>query len=174
MAAGLPGTEQARLAGGGMGSLEPEEALAALEHALGRDRAHVAVMRADIERLAAASPANARLLDELCGANHGPETRRPSGEPTAAERLRGGNPEDRETLLVTYLREQTSRVLGLGNGRLPDPEVSLDDLGLESFMAFELRARLHSDLGVDLPAKRLFDGTNLIGLARLLLEEMAG
>jgi NAD(P)-dependent dehydrogenase (short-subunit alcohol dehydrogenase family) len=166
MAARLGEREQARLREAGALGLEPGEALAALDRALGRDLTQAAVFRLDPAR------AGARLLSELRVAPAREARPGAAGNAGPAEQLRQARPEDRERLLVDYLREQTSRVLGLAKGQLPDADASLTALGLESFMAFELRSRLQADLGIDVRSERLFDGTSLTALARLLLAEV--
>src|SRR5262249_50270924 len=141
----------------------PEEALAALGRALASDAAQVALVRFDGARVRAASAAPALLRDWM--------------DPAPAEREDGAAGSTRAVpdgpqAMLAYLRRATAKVLGLGPGQLPDPEASMKDLGLESFMAFELKSALQAELGVELPTGHLFDGTSLAALATVLVEQI--
>jgi acyl transferase domain-containing protein/NADPH:quinone reductase-like Zn-dependent oxidoreductase len=170
MAAALPERERARLAASGISSLAPGEALAALGEALEREAAQVAVLRLDAERLRAGSAPLPPLLRDgvvppaASGGNGG-------AGPDVRDRIAKGGVVSADAVLA-YLRHETGRVLGLAPGQLPDVDAALTELGLESFTAFELKAAIQAGLGIEIPTKRLFDGTNLTGLARLLAEQL--
>ena len=85
------------------------------------------------------------------------------------DRLRASDPQHRLMILGSYLNEHVSRVLGIRDGRL-EPDRPLDQLGLDSLMAVELKHRLKRDVGVDVPLGRLLDDLTVEDLARVLHE----
>ncbi len=167
MASRMGAPERERLALSGIHALSPEEALESLGGLLARGATQAAVLRLDRERLRAA-PGAPSLLGDWERPDRG-KTTALAGDGTPAEQMRRATAAERPALFLAYLREQTARVLGLPPGQLPSPAASMAELGLESFMGFELKSRVHSDLGLDIPTDRLFDETTLAALAGLLL-----
>jgi acyl carrier protein len=68
-----------------------------------------------------------------------------------------------------YVREAARRVLGLSAGRPMPGETPLQEMGLDSLMALELRNVLAQALGRPLSATLLFDYPTIRGLAGYLL-----
>ena len=71
-------------------------------------------------------------------------------------------------MLLTFVGEQVASVIGLPDGMSVDPSQPLNELGLDSLMAVELRNRLGNGLALErsLPATLVFD--------RPTIEELAG
>ena len=65
--------------------------------------------------------------------------------------------EDRLSSLERAVRKEAARVLGLRRGELPDGNVRLADLGLDSLMAVTLRNRLQAMVGHGLPPTFAFE-----------------
>src|SRR5262249_31642417 len=80
-------------------------------------------------------------------------------------------PEDRQSTLETYLREQLAQVLGSSASDL-DVQLTLANLGIDSVMAVELRTRIQTDLAVVLPIENVLEGPSLRRMATILLEQL--
>ena len=70
------------------------------------------------------------------------------------EALLHAQPEEREEIVQTYMREQVARVLGASASKL-DADRPLNELGLDSLMGVELRNRVEGDLALSLPMRLL-------------------
>jgi NAD(P)-dependent dehydrogenase (short-subunit alcohol dehydrogenase family) len=93
--------------------------------------------------------------------------------------LRVAQPPRRDDMLLTFVGEQVASVIGLPDGMSVDPSQPLNELGLDSLMAVELRNRLGSGLALErsLPATLVFDRPTIEALAGYLgdvLVEAAG
>ncbi|HXS85984.1 MAG TPA: SDR family NAD(P)-dependent oxidoreductase [Mycobacterium sp.] len=78
----------------------------------------------------------------------------------------------RRRQLTSYLTEQTAGKLGLAPSQL-DVESPLQQLGVDSLVAVELRAQIERDLGVVVPVVRLLDGLSVTGLAGWLVDQLS-
>jgi acyl transferase domain-containing protein/aryl carrier-like protein len=87
-------------------------------------------------------------------------------------------PEEQKDLVASYLREQVVKILRLPSSQQLDPQRPLPAFGLDSLMAIELRNRLRTVTGYDLPATLLFEHPTLETLGQfvvaLLLQSQAG
>ena len=77
-------------------------------------------------------------------------------------------PGQRQARLQSLLRNELAIVLGLEPDEV-DPQVSLNNLGLDSLMLLELRQRLENGLGIELPMESLMQDPNLSDLSLKLL-----
>jgi acyl transferase domain-containing protein/acyl-CoA synthetase (AMP-forming)/AMP-acid ligase II/acyl carrier protein len=75
-------------------------------------------------------------------------------------------------LLEGQLREQAARVLRLPAASL-DTEVPLNNLGIDSLMAIELKNRIEADLGVTVPMVKFLEGPSVRDLAGFLADKLA-
>jgi amino acid adenylation domain-containing protein len=80
------------------------------------------------------------------------------------EDLAGLPPAERSGLLETALRSELARILRMSPARIP-ADAPLTSLGLDSLNALELRHRLESALGIELPLAALLEGISLSQLA---------
>lgn len=94
-------------------------------------------------------------------------------KPEMTERLNVAPPAQRVSLLASYILEQTLRILGRDASEIIDPDKPLNDLGLDSLMAVELRNALGQGLGRALPATLLFDYPTIGALTDFLSRELA-
>lgn len=80
-------------------------------------------------------------------------------------RLAGG---EREKFIEQCVTDASAKVLGFRAGEVPPLDVPLTDLGLDSLMAVDLRNRLQTALGRELPATIVFDYPTISGLTGML------
>jgi acyl carrier protein len=74
-------------------------------------------------------------------------------------------------VLEGQLREQAARVLRLPAAGL-DTELPLNNLGIDSLMAIELKNRIEADLGVTVPMVKFLEGPSVRDLAGFLAEKL--
>ncbi len=175
MAARLDSASQQRLQRQGIELLAVEDALLAFERALRADAAYLAILTMDWARFAQShkNERGATLFDGILDRSAPGHDQARAPEPGLAERLNAAAPSRRRSLMMSHLQEQAGRVLGLDAGRSIDPHQPLQELGMDSLMAVELRNALGASLARSLPATLLFDYPTLDDLAGHLLPDVA-
>jgi NADPH:quinone reductase-like Zn-dependent oxidoreductase/NAD(P)-dependent dehydrogenase (short-subunit alcohol dehydrogenase family)/SAM-dependent methyltransferase/aryl carrier-like protein len=118
------------------------------------------------------SAAGAAGQDRLPGA--GAQALTPASSTLMAE-LAAASPARRLDLLLGFVADQVARVIGSSRETI-DPRQPLQELGLDSLMAVELRNRLAGglELAQGLPATLVFDHPTLEALAKVLAREVPG
>ncbi|MHB1132624.1 MAG: SDR family NAD(P)-dependent oxidoreductase [Chloroflexota bacterium] len=175
MAASLDQAGQARLSAQGVIALSPEQGVQALARLLRLDVAQAAVLPIDWPQYLRqfASDRQPPFLS-LIGRRE--QAGAPAGElSTSADWLRQlteSPPNRRPTILAAHVRDQALKVLGLKASRGIDPRQPLNELGLDSLMAVELRNALSASVGRPLPATLLFDYPTIEDLTGFLLREL--
>jgi acyl carrier protein len=98
----------------------------------------------------------------------------PAAEPALLGRLQDANPARRHELLLAFVGDHVARVIDAPSRDAIDPRQPLNELGLDSLMAVELRNRLGSGLGLarSLPATLVFDHPTLEALALYLARDV--
>ena len=168
-----------RFAAMGVGVLDPEAALGALEALLRRGGGGVvAVLDNDWARLAAqASPRQRPLFAALVPplAPPGATEHADAGDagPALRRQLAAVAPAERRRLVLELLQRRLAQVMGLAEDQTIDPADSLYQLGLDSLMAVEFAAGLQADLGMRLELEALAGDPCLDALADLLAAELA-
>jgi myxalamid-type polyketide synthase MxaC len=184
---GLPGTSInfSALAGGGAADLtearaeqwrrrgvvplEVDEAMRYVELALSLGLPQVAVLRTAEARdgTLPAGWARSPFLSEVVARPEAPA----DGQAEALrERLAFESPARRRQVLIETLQGHAARVLGLPAAVGVDPDQPLQDAGMDSLMAVELRDALVRLTGRDLPVTLLFEHPSLGAVADHLLE----
>ena len=79
------------------------------------------------------------------------------GSASIEERLASLDEGERERVLSDLVRGQIAGVFGLPAAAAIDPGRPLQEIGLDSLMAVELRTRLQTATGLRLPSTLLFD-----------------
>jgi phthiocerol/phenolphthiocerol synthesis type-I polyketide synthase C len=134
----------------------------------------VAVLQLDWTRWRNGLPADtgAPMYSELVS---GSTTESAAGQPgiphEAREALRRAGPQERQRLLERYLRDRACDKLGLAPERL-DLDRPLDQLGVDSLIATELRTQIERELGILVPVVELLNGPTVTGLAERLRERV--
>jgi len=158
----------------GMSGISPAQGLEVLDWALGRDLTQLAVIPLTMGQWrrfhsrAGQAPLLARLVgDEAVATAADPEAIDHAIVELRAvgKRVREAPPGECNGLLLACLRDQAARVLGFESSEFLDPRQPLNELGLDSLMAVELRNRLSIALGRNLPATLLFNYPTLEALA---------
>ena len=166
----------------GLGVIDPRGGFAALEAALRSKRASVIVCPADWPKLLSIFSRGDRLLPFFKHVAKTVSTSRPvqsaykgpassSSQAKAdllVERLVAAAPNQRRALVVDQIRRDAGRVLGLKNLELLPNNKPLNELGLDSVMAIELRNAIRAAIGQNLPATMLFDYPTVDALTNYL------
>ena len=78
---------------------------------------------------------------------------------------------ERETILSSHLQSEIATVLGMGDTTI-DLQQPLNTMGLDSLMALELRNRVKSKLGVDIPIVQLVEGISIADLGTEINQQL--
>jgi NAD(P)-dependent dehydrogenase (short-subunit alcohol dehydrogenase family) len=181
-AAALGVSDRARLQG--IGSMTADQAHAALDVVLRQVFAPAAVAVVQVDWPAflgdggprAAAPFFADMLPEArppAAAAPAP----PAGTPRRLrQELDRATPARRALLLAAHVRAQVTRVLGLEPGYRIGADQPLQELGLDSLMAVELRTLLGTglELPAPLPATLAFDYPSVVALVTYLSRTLFG
>jgi NAD(P)-dependent dehydrogenase (short-subunit alcohol dehydrogenase family)/acyl carrier protein len=93
-------------------------------------------------------------------------------EPALIQQLERALPNKRLSILRTHVREQVGKVLGINASQLTNLQQPLQELGLDSLMAVELRNKLGHAAGQSLPATLLFEYPAIEALVNYLAGEL--
>jgi len=80
-------------------------------------------------------------------------------------------PEERKEHIISYLRDRIAKVLGLDDTYVLETKLPLNQLGLDSLMAVELKNVLEIALARSLPISLLFDYPTIDALSEHLAQE---
>jgi acyl transferase domain-containing protein/acyl carrier protein len=175
MTARLEDRDRARRLQRGLGDMEPDRALDALRLALQNDGAHVVIAPIDWSMFEQSNVLAGRpFFATLRGERGSPANRvEINGKGSGfLERWDATPAAMRRSLLLTHIRNEVIRVLGLDPNQSIAPRQPLNELGLDSLLAVELRNALSSTLGYALPATLLFDYPTSEALAEFLMREV--
>jgi acyl transferase domain-containing protein/NADPH:quinone reductase-like Zn-dependent oxidoreductase/SAM-dependent methyltransferase/acyl carrier protein len=162
----------------GFQSIQPQQGFRILARLLKQAPAQIGVMPVDWRQYSDSFSRRftSTLLSELRGQRDvrasKPQDKGPSE--SVIQRLNGAPPTKRQGLLTDYVRAQATKVLGLDHARPIDSNQPLNDLGLDSLMAVELRSLLSTELGLtrSLPPTLVFDYPTIAALTTYLAEEV--
>ena len=163
----------ARLALLGISSIAPKQALEMLGRLLVQSATQVVAVPVNWKQYREFYPTGSAspLLSEL--AREEAEVRRPAGHTSERrDALLAAEPVERRRLLQSYLSEQVARVLGLSPSKL-DIHQSLNNLGLDSLMAVELKNRIAVDLKVNVPVVKFLQGFSVDQAVTPVLDQLA-
>jgi acyl transferase domain-containing protein/NADPH:quinone reductase-like Zn-dependent oxidoreductase/acyl carrier protein len=181
----------ARAREAGYGVIDPEGGFRALEAALNGDLSQMIVFPADWARFLSQFTRDGHfpaLLNNFAGTSAGVyparkdhrdtgasfENSLPGTDTTFGDRLAALAPNQRRRLVIDQIRRDSARVLGLANLELIPNNKPLNELGLDSLMAVDLRNGLANTIGHNLPATLLFDYPTVNALAEYLSRSILG
>ncbi len=165
MASKLSSQDQQRWAALGMNSIKPVQGMQALQQLIQQDAVQMAVLSIDWSRFCGRQSGSRiqPLLKRMISLT-GPAASSKAGS-LSVERLKSLSPEEQERALFDYTREQVIRTFRL------DPSFSFNSfqlllgLGMDSLMAVELKNRIESDLGVNIPITYFLEEASVAGLS---------
>ncbi|MPY59357.1 SDR family NAD(P)-dependent oxidoreductase, partial [Streptomyces spongiae] len=164
----------ARLSRQGFPPLPTDEALALFDAALGSGEPLALPFALDTEALAAhRDTAPAVLRGLLPAARRQAATGSDSGN-VLARRLLAVSGDEQHRLLLDLVRSAVAGVLGHTGTAAVEPGRAFEDLGLDSLTAVDLRNRLKTVTGLQLPATLVFDHPSPLALTDYLRTELLG
>ena len=171
------------LRNGGLYGFSPAEGLALLDAVMGRDIAHLAVMKADWSRLlrqyggripAYFSRVGGRgLAQPAASTEHGDNAVNPAAERSSIlSSLRNASGEsDQRAVLEAWLKERFAALLNTGAESI-DRTASLFDLGVDSLMFIEMTDGLEKDLDIKISPSSLLQDFTVEKIAAKLLPDL--
>jgi acyl carrier protein len=154
----------------GLEGISPRQAMLALRLILQNKPIQTGVMRMDWRKASKSFPKSARRFSSLIDEGKSDEYATETGS-RIKERLHEAKIEERQEIVEKFIREQVARVLGTSAIKL-DPDRSLNELGLDSLMAVELKNRIESDLALSLPAGQLMQGPTIRNIGHVVLTHL--
>jgi NADPH:quinone reductase-like Zn-dependent oxidoreductase/3-oxoacyl-(acyl-carrier-protein) synthase/acyl carrier protein len=169
MAARLAPEHFARLERQGIRPLDASAAWSGMESAIEGQRTQVAIMDIDWERFLNNRAAKDIALFRELGRSPKPESSDAAAKVRAQDAILAAAAGDRKALLSLHIKDCARRVLSMdADGAIQDG-VPLQDIGLDSLMALELRNELAQSLGLTLSAGTLFNYPTVNELTEHLL-----
>jgi NAD(P)-dependent dehydrogenase (short-subunit alcohol dehydrogenase family) len=170
----------------GLQAISPQQGLALMETLLDRGECQVGAFGMDWQAYAAAAADHgpeAERLAGFAGARRREELTRAAPEkrdaPVSAssnhlDRIKQAPASQRHGLLAQFVEERVVKALGLDPARPPGRSRPLQELGLDSLLAVELRNVLSNGLGLPrrLPATLLFDYPSVTAITDYLAGEL--
>jgi acyl transferase domain-containing protein/NADPH:quinone reductase-like Zn-dependent oxidoreductase/short-subunit dehydrogenase len=174
LTAHLTDADLGRMARGGVRPLSMDEGLALFDAALARPDAVLVPARFDAAALRPRSGAVPPMLRGLVQVRAARAVANNAGSEAALQQRLAALPAaERMRALLDLVRAEVGGVLGLSPGTLR-PDRPLQELGLDSLMALELRNRLAAAAAMPLPATLLFNHPTPDALARFFEQQLFG
>jgi acyl carrier protein len=92
------------------------------------------------------------------------------GDADMLARLRGMQPDERYSVLLSFVGDQVVRVLGLSASQQPGLNQGLVEIGMDSLMAVELSNRFRTHFGQPFPSTLAFEHSTIQALTDYLAE----
>jgi aryl carrier-like protein len=149
-----------------VGTLSPEQGVKALGRVLEAGEAQVAVLPFRWARWRELFPSFSRspLLRELVEAEADEGGAARAEDLAAASRILAAGEEERPGLIASYLQQELARVLETEPEAL-DVDAPLTHVGLDSLMALEVKNRVETTHGIELPIVGLIEDPTITNLA---------
>ncbi|WP_461087012.1 type I polyketide synthase, partial [Streptomyces deserti] len=170
MTSGLGEAGLSRLERLGLNALGHEEGLALFDLAVGAGQPVVAAMRFSRARLAV--QARDGLLPTVLQGLVPAAAQQAGGAEELAGRLASTPQDEREAVVVDFVRDQAAAVLGHASGEAIPAEAPFTELGFDSLGGVEFRNRLAKATGLSLPSTLVFDHPTTAAVAKLLLSRL--
>ncbi|HEY1403340.1 MAG TPA: type I polyketide synthase, partial [Pyrinomonadaceae bacterium] len=157
----------------GVRALKPRLAVRALDRLLAAQAADAAVADVDWTLFRGSYEARGKqpFLERISGGQAAESG--PAKSSTFVEQLRAAAPAARKRQLMRFIQTEVAQVLGLGS-QLPDPEQGFFEMGMDSLLSLEFKARLETELARSLPATLIFDNPTIQSLTGRLFDELPG
>jgi mycoketide-CoA synthase len=177
MAGRLGRADRWRMAQQGLRPLTGTDALGLLDSALDTGLALLVAARLDLAGLARDGDGPGPLLSHLvrrAGARRSARENAARTQQGLTARLGTLEPEQQREALLQILRSQTALVLGVSTPQAIDVKRTFRELGFDSLTAVQLRNRLNTSTGLQLPATMIFDYPTPDTLAEFLRAKTVG
>ncbi|MEH2065681.1 MAG: type I polyketide synthase [Nostoc sp.] len=160
----------------GIKTIETQQALSILENFLSQEVAQVGVMQIDWSK----------FLQQYSGSSYpsffseiAPQLQTlPIAQeqqqvylPQILDQIKASSQEQSQSLLISYLSQQIARALGTTTSVLNVMQ-PLNQMGLDSLMAVELRNRLRTELEINIPITKFLDGVSVVDLTKFVREQL--
>jgi myxalamid-type polyketide synthase MxaB len=154
----------------GISAIKPEQGLQVLGQLLEPQAAQVGVLPVNWAKFLKQRPQGLDLpfLEHCTAASSQSQAQ----QPEFLQQLKAALLKDRKTLLMTYIRSQIARAVGLKSLEQIEPRQRLFDLGLDSLVAVELKNWFERDLGKSLRSTLIFDYPTVEALVEYLVQDV--
>ncbi|HRI63721.1 MAG TPA: SDR family NAD(P)-dependent oxidoreductase [Polyangium sp.] len=171
----LGAADLARLRRSGMDAISPREGVSLFDAALACTDAVLVPARFNLSTPNASTNTLPAMFHSLVRPSSRHDTsNRTSTSSSLGRRLAGLASQSKDKALLDLVQAQVATVFGHSSAKVIDPERPLQELGLDSLMAVELRNRLSQTTGLRLPATLLFNHPSPNALVRHLRAELFG
>ncbi|NES83052.1 MAG: hypothetical protein F6K10_17510 [Moorea sp. SIO2B7] len=163
MAARLASGHHNRMQSQGIVAIEPEQGMQALGSLLSGSQSQVGVFPINWSRFVSQLPSGQKIpfLSALISSTKNEQL---------LEQLKAAPPEQGEKILIDYLKNKISTILGINAAKIKIKQ-PLTSMGFDSLMAGELRNFIQREIEFDIPMKIIISGISIIEIANLLLEK---
>src|SRR5262249_9632695 len=146
--------------------MSPEQGLRMLQDLLFGNHTRVASLAIDWRQYSDSQPSGftSALLSDLLETREVPVAVKAERPKSILENLNHAPLTKRKQLVIDYVRGSAMKVLGLESTQPLDLKQPLNDFGLDSLMAVELRSLLGIELGQSLPSTLVFDSPTVAAL----------
>ncbi len=160
----------------GLGAVDLKNGLNVLGQVLRMDAAHIAVAPFRMPRLFEQFPLMAKqTIFAALAKRHAPAAaEKTEDQNEALAKIQNAAEADRRTLLANFVKEQVARTLGFDVTAPIDAEKGFFDLGGDSLTSVQLRNRMQSALGKNLPTTFVFDYPTVRAITEYLAAEVFG
>jgi NAD(P)-dependent dehydrogenase (short-subunit alcohol dehydrogenase family)/acyl carrier protein len=169
MTAHLGKAELARMRRLGSAPLPAAAALALLDAALARPEATLVPIRLELPRVVDEPPA---ILRGLARPSLPRASAAPPAGPSLPARLAELSDDERRGVLTKLVQEEVAAVLGLRGAAQVPADRPINELGLDSLMALDVRSRLTALLGIKVSLTHLLGAASAAELASLLIGQL--
>jgi acyl carrier protein len=168
-----------RVAAQGLRAITPEVGLRTLEYVLSSDTAQCAVLPIDWTEFAQRVPGSSRALlahmhTITPTVTAAPVAAAAAAGPSVLESLQAMSPVRARAALRDWISRDAARVLGLESAGQIDETRPLNEMGLDSLMAVELRNTLGSRFERTFPATLLFNYPTVVELVEFVSGDVLG
>jgi acyl transferase domain-containing protein len=170
MTSQLGETDIARMARSGLTALSREEGLELFDAAIATDQALVVPVRLDVPLLR--TQARAGVIQPLLSGLVRTPTHKSRGKGSLVRRLACMPKQERGNAILDVVRVEAATVLGHHSLVAVQPQRAFSEIGFDSLAAVELRNRLATLAGLQLPATLVFDYPTPTALANHLLADI--
>ncbi len=156
----------------GVGTISTQQGLTALERLIQDHSIQAAVMSIDWQKWQESYPIfkEVSLLKQLMSESLYQSSTKVDRHRISLADLTSAGPEEQIVILQSYVTETIVNIMGSSASKL-DIQQRFPNMGLDSLMAVELKNRIESDLGINIPITYFLENASVISLsARLHLE----